>query len=103
MGEAAALEEVPLSELQPDSCAIGEWTLRVHGQPNVVKYEYQQGGNNRMGARLECTLLSTDPGSYCRGVARGSGPTGEMQLKKVVNSVLTANLFHSLTGLLTAV
>ena len=40
MGEAAALEEVPLLELQPDTCAIGEWTLRVHGQPIVVQYVY---------------------------------------------------------------
>ena len=46
-----------------------------------------------MGTRLECTLLSTDPGSYCRGVARGSGPTEEMQLKKVVDMLKEGSIW----------
>ena len=72
---------VPLTELQPDSCGVGEWTLRVHGEPRLEQHEYECQGKKRQGAKVEVTLVSIDPEQYCLGMAIRGGQMTDAHLK----------------------
>ena len=95
MADTSAVTEVSLAELQPESCGIGEWTLRVHGEPRVLQYEYQQAGNIRSGAKLECTLISTDPPMSCPGMARRGGPKGKAQFQRAAEAFKSGTIWKS--------
>ena len=51
-----AADAVSLCELTPESCGIGEWTLKARGEPCIIEYTYIWQGSAKNGCKMKCTL-----------------------------------------------
>ena len=62
-----------LAELTTQSAKIGQWTLRVCGEPYEHEYKFRQRGIDINGKVLHCRLVSEDSSQYCIGKFKRKG------------------------------
>ena len=62
-----------LAELTTQSAKIGQWLLRVCGEPHEHEYKFPRRGEDITGKVLVCRLVSEDSSQYCIGKFKRKG------------------------------